>query len=369
MHLKNIQLVQFKNFSKVQLSFSSEINCFLGLNGSGKTNLLDAIHYLCLTKSAFNSVDTQSILHGHHFFSVKGEFQKEEKIPEIHCLLEEGKKKQVFNNGKAYTKMSEHIGLLPIVLIAPDDTQLIKGGSEDRRRFFDSLISQVDSLYLEKIIRYQHFLKQRNALIKRFSESNHIDTVLLEPYDKELIELSQWISTKRNEFLTLYTPLLHQHYAEISGKREEIQVSYESEVLEPAFPTHFKSSLRKDLFLKRTTRGIHKDDFDFQISGFPIKKFGSQGQQKSFLIALKLAQFQIFKELKQTKPILLLDDIFDKLDDFRIKKMINLVADKEFGQLFITDARPERSMEILAGVSSHTTYFEVREGNVVRKEA
>ena len=366
MHLKNIQLVQFKNFSKVQLSFSSEINCFLGLNGSGKTNLLDAIHYLCLTKSAFHATDNHSILHGHSFFSDKGEFQKGEKTIAINCLLEEGKKKQVLNNGKAYTKMSEHIGLLPVVLIAPDDTQLIKGGSEERRRFFDSMLSQLDAVYLEKIIRYQHFLKQRNALVKRFSETGKIDAVLLEPYDKELIELSQWISRKRSGFLEMYAPLLHQHYAEISGSREEVLVAYESAVLDPSFGIHFKSSLKKDVLLKRTNMGIHKDDFEFQINGFPIKKFGSQGQQKSFLIGLKLAQFQVFKELKQTKPILLLDDIFDKLDDLRIKKMINLVANKEFGQLFITDARPERSMDILAGVSAHTTYFEVKEGNVVR---
>src|SRR5690606_15895916 len=291
-------------------------------------------------------------------------FQQGEKTVEVKCLLESGKKKQVINNGKAYDKMSEHIGLLPIVLIAPDDTQLIKGGSEERRKFFDSLLSQVDKNYLEQLIRYQHFLKQRNALVKKFSESNRIDTVLLEPYDKELIQLSLWIGEKRSNFIQTYAPLLLNHYLEISGSKEEVHITYESNCLEPSFKEVFKSSLKKDLLLKRTNKGIHKDDYHFNIGGHPLKKFGSQGQQKSFLIALKLAQFHVFKNLKQTKPILLLDDIFDKLDDLRIKKLIELVANQEFGQLFITDARPERSREILEDLHSHITYFELKEGAI-----
>jgi DNA replication and repair protein RecF len=364
MHLKNIQLTQFKNFSKVQTPFSSEINCFLGVNGSGKTNLLDAIHYLCLTKSAFNAVDLQNIQHHQEFFTISGAFQQGEKVQEIKCLLEAGKKKQVLNNGKAYDKMSEHIGLLPVVLIAPDDNELIKGGSEERRKFFDSLLSQLDKNYLEKLIRYQHYLKQRNALIKRFAETNRTDKVLLEPYDNELISLSLRIAKKRASFINHFIPLLLQHYAEISGQKEEVYVTYESEAIGEGFEQFFRDSLRKDLLLKRTTVGIHKDDYHFEINGYPIKKFGSQGQQKSFLIALKLAQFHVFKDIKKTKPILLLDDIFDKLDDLRIKKMIDLVADKEFGQLFITDARPERSKKILGGISAQTTYFDISDGQI-----
>lgn len=364
MHLKNIQVTQFKNFSSVQIDFSPEINCFLGNNGSGKTNLLDAIHYLCLTKSAFNAVDTQNIMHDSPFFAIKGGFKRGEKTLEIKCLLEAGKKKQVINNGKPYDKMSEHIGLLPIVLIAPDDTQLIRGGSEERRKFFDSLLSQLDKDYLENLIRYHHFLKQRNALIKKFSELNRIDSVLMEPYNKELIELAQIIAQRRADFIYSYAPLLLQHYANISERKEEVAITYESGCLESDFAEMFKSSLKKDVLLKRTTLGIHKDDFNFEIDGYPLKKFGSQGQQKSFLIALKLAQFHVFKEMKQTKPILLLDDIFDKLDDLRIKKMIQLVADKEFGQLFITDARPERSKKILEAVSSNISYFEVKDGGI-----
>ncbi|MEX2592740.1 MAG: DNA replication and repair protein RecF [Anditalea sp.] len=368
MHLKNIQLAQFKNFAKVQIDFSLEINCLLGNNGSGKTNLLDAIHYLCLTKSAFNPVDVQNIMHNSAFFTLKGNFQHGEKLIEVKCILESGKKKQMINNGKAYDKMSEHIGLLPVVLIAPDDTQLIKGGSEERRKFFDNMLSQLDKNYLEKLIRYQHFLKQRNALVKNFSQSGRFDAVLLEPYDKELIRLSQWIGEKRAAFIGAYAPLLLQHYAAISEKREEVHITYESDYLSGSFEEKFKSSIKKDILLKRTNMGIHKDEFIFEIDGYPLKKLGSQGQQKSFLIALKLAQFHVFKDIKQTKPILLLDDIFDKLDDLRIKKMIELVANKEFGQLFITDARPERSKKILRGVQADISYFEVEGGDIYRTD-
>lgn len=364
MHLKNIQIIQFKNLEKVQINFSPAINCFLGINGSGKTNLLDAIHYLCLTKSGFNSMDQQNITHGQPFFALKGEFKLRDKTTEVKCILEAGKKKQVSRNGKPYDKLSSHIGLLPLVLIAPDDTQLVKGGSEERRKFFDSLLSQIDKVYLERLIRYQHFLKQRNALIKRFSETNQFDPVLLEPYDRELIELSIWIGEKRASFLKSYTPILEKYYGEISEKREEIAIEFDSDSLQPSFEESFKSSLKKDLLLKRTHMGIHRDDFHFIIDGYPLRKFGSQGQQKSFLIALKLAQFNVFKEMKQDYPILLLDDIFDKLDDPRINKLISLVSQKEFGQLFITDARPERSRKILGSIPSEITYFEVKEGTI-----
>lgn len=369
MHLKNIQLTQFKNFSKVQIGLSPEINCLVGNNGSGKTNLLDAVHYLSLTKSAFNAVDVQNIMHDRSFFALQGEFQLGGKSLEIKCLLEAGKKKQVIRNGKPYEKMSEHIGLLPVVLIAPDDTQLIKGGSDERRQFFDSLLSQLNKNYLESLIRYHAFLKQRNALLRHFSEHNRVDRVLLEPYDRELIGLSRWIAQKREDFMRSFTPLLLHHYAGISGKQEAVSITYESNCLETDFAHAFQSSLKKDILLKRTTMGIHKDDFQFGIDGYPLKKFGSQGQQKSFLIALKLAQFHVFKEKKETKPILLLDDIFDKLDDQRINKMIQLVADHEFGQIFITDARPERSRRILEGVSSEILFFDVQEGTLRNGQA
>ncbi|MDN3668999.1 DNA replication/repair protein RecF [Echinicola jeungdonensis] len=367
MHLKNLRLIHFKNYAQAELTFSPEINCFLGNNGSGKTNLLDAIHYLCLTKSAFNPVDLQNIQHQKDFFTLIGNFELKGKELEIKCILEAKKKKQIFNSGKAYEKMSEHVGLLPVVLIAPDDTALIKGGSEERRKFFDSLLSQLDRNYLAHLVRYQHFLKQRNALIKKFAERDRYDTSLLEPYDQEIVTLSKKIFTQRKNFAEQFKPILLHHYGEISGQREAIDIRYESQCNRDDFEKEFYQSLKKDLILKRTNMGIHKDDFVFEIDDFPLKKFGSQGQQKSFLIALKLAQFQVFKEKKETKPLLLLDDIFDKLDDFRISKLMELVAHHEFGQLFITDARPERTRKILQDIDADIAYYEIEKGEIQKK--
>ncbi|MCH7397881.1 DNA replication/repair protein RecF [Belliella sp. DSM 107340] len=364
MYLKNLHLNQFKNYQKASLVFSQEINCLVGINGSGKTNLLDAIHYLCLTKSAINSQDNQNILHNEDFFTVFGEFSLGEKNLEIRCVVEAGKKKQLVQNGKAIEKMSEHIGLLPVVMIAPDDTVLIKDGSEERRRFFDNMLCQLDKSYLENLVRYQHFLKQRNALMKQFSDSGRFNKGLLEPYDLEIIQLSKAVASAREVFLSDYKPLLLDHYANISGKREDVNIQYLTSCLSDSFESEFVQNHQKDLILKRTTLGVHKDDFVFEIDGYPIKKFGSQGQQKSFVIALKLAQFEIFHMMKGVKPVLLLDDIFDKLDDLRIEKLVNLVADHRFGQLFITDARPERSKAILNAIDAQTNFFMVSNGVV-----
>jgi len=364
MHLKNIKLVQFKNYQQVQAEFSKEINCFLGINGSGKTNLLDAIHYLCFTRSAFNTVDAQNILHSKDFFTVQGQFEVHEKPVEIKCIMEAGKKKQMLNSGKAYDKMSEHVGLLPVVMIAPDDTQLIKEGSEGRRNFFDSIISQLDRPYLQLLVRYQHFLKQRNALLKQFAESGRVNNSLLEPYDLELISLSKLIYEKRKNFISDFKLKLQHHYGVISAEKEAVEITYQSDCDESDFEYSFRAVLRKDILLKRTNKGIHKDDFVFIINKYPLKKYGSQGQQKSFLIALKLAQFQTLKEGKGILPILLLDDIFDKLDDLRIAKMIELVANHEFGQLFITDARPERSKLILDSIDADKKFFSISNGTL-----
>jgi DNA replication and repair protein RecF len=364
MYLKKIKLNQFKNYRQVEAEFNQEINCFLGMNGSGKTNLLDAIHYLCFTRSAFNAVDTQNIRHEEDFFTLQGDFVKEEKEIQIKCILESGKKKQVLNSGKPYEKMSEHIGLLPVVMIAPDDTQLIKGGSEDRRKFFDSMISQLDKQYLQALVRYQHFLKQRNALLKQFADTGRVSKDLLLPYDLEILALSKVIYAKRKVFVDDYKPMLSRHYEVISDSREEVAVTYQSDCSSERFEEEFAAAFRKDLILKRTTKGVHRDDFVFEIEDYPLKKFGSQGQQKSYLIALKLSQFEVLKERMGVKPILLLDDIFDKLDDVRIEKMISLVADHQFGQLFITDARPERSKQILSGIDAEKRFFSIREGEI-----
>lgn len=364
MILESLDLIQFKNHLKTSLNFSPEINCVVGLNGSGKTNILDAIHYLSLTKSAVQSSDTLNVSHTFDFFTIKGLFQVENKPLQVRCSFEVGKKKQIFQNGSPLPKTSDHVGKIPLVLIAPDDTELIKGGSEGRRKFFDGLLSQLDHGYLDQLIRYHHFLKQRNALLKQFAETGRRDMTLLGSYDQELIQLSTLLGKKRRDLMEEISPALQQYYQKISSGKEQIEIKYETEVLRPDFAAYFGSLRSKDLITKNSNAGIHKDDFDFLIDGHPIRKIGSQGQQKSFIIALKLAQFQLFEKAKGEKPLLLLDDIFDKLDDERIAKLMELVSQGTFGQIFLTDARPERSMGILGELNSEVFFFEVENGEV-----
>lgn len=357
MYLKSLELLQFKNHEKTKLQFSKEINCIVGLNGSGKTNILDGIHYLSLTKSAVQSSDSLNVQHEKDFFAIKGHFELDHKPLEVRCTVEQGKRKQVYQNGKALDKTSEHVGLIPLVLIAPDDTELIKGGSEGRRKFFDGLLSQLDRTYLNRLIRYHNFLKQRNALLKKFAETGRRDLTLLETYDNELISLSLELSRRRADLLTEVAPMLQSHYEEISQGQEKVIITYETEAQREDFVDYYNSMRRKDFITKNSNAGIHKDDFSFQIGEHSIRKIGSQGQQKSFIIALKLAQFQIFEREKGEKPILLLDDIFDKLDDLRIAAMMDLISKHNFGQIFLTDARPERSKKILAELNSEVQFF------------
>lgn len=364
MYLKSLELLQFKNHEKTRLDFSPQINCFTGLNGSGKTNILDGIHYLSLTKSAVQSSDSLNVQHERDFFAIKGQFEIDEKPLEVRCTFELGKKKQIWQNGKVLDKTSEHVGLVPLVLIAPDDTELIKGGSEGRRKFFDGLLSQLDRNYLAELIRYYHFLKQRNALLKQFAETGRRDLTLLGSYDAEMVRLSQTLAKRRNELMSELAPLLQQHYAEISQGQEKVSVQYETEALRADFPDYFQELRKKDFITKNSNAGIHKDDYSFLIGEHPIRKIGSQGQQKSFIIALKLAQFQIFEQAKGEKPLLLLDDIFDKLDDVRIAQMMQLISRHTFGQIFLTDARPERSHAILTQLDSEVFFFGVEKGKV-----
>ena len=357
-------MIQFKNHLKNTLKFSPQLNGIMGLNGSGKTNILDAIHYLSLTKSAVQSSDSLNISHGQDFFAIKGSFQIEEKSLEVRCTFEAGKKKLLYQNGKVLDRISEHVGLITLVLIAPDDTELIKGGSEGRRKFFDGLISQLDHPYLDQLIRYHHFLKQRNALLKQFAETGRRDFTLLGSYDQELIRLSVLLAKRRHALMVEMAPSFQNHYADISNGQEEVAVSYETEALRPDFEDYFLSLRQKDLATRNSNAGIHKDDFEFRIGTHPIRKIGSQGQQKSFIIALKLAQFQIFEKAKGEKPLLLLDDIFDKLDDERIAKLMEMVSKGTFGQIFLTDARPERSKKILGGLNADVKFFELENGEV-----
>lgn len=363
MHLESLRLSNFKNYPSAQLEFSSEINCFLGKNGSGKTNLLDAIFYLSFTKSASQSQDQQCILHDESFFSLKGSFDLEEKSRIVLCGLQLGKKKLVKLDDKPYKRASEHVGKFPIVLIAPNDTDVIRGTSDDRRKFFDAIISQVDGHYLQNLIQYNHALKQRNSLLKQFAERDFFDADQLQPFTEKLIELGGAIFKVRKKFLKGFQKLVNAHYANLSEESEVIDLQYESHFFED-IRAKYAESLQKDRILKRTNVGTHKDDFPFLMDEKPIRKFGSQGQQKSYLIALKLANFDYLHQEKGIKPLLLLDDIFDKLDDFRITKLVEMVASETFGQIFVTDARPERTLSIFEELNQDVKLFSIDHGEV-----
>jgi DNA replication and repair protein RecF len=364
MRLQSLQLVNFKNYTEAKLDLSAKINVLVGKNGSGKTNLLDAIHFLSLTKSAF-STDQFSIRHGEQFFMVKGLFKQGNNVQELSCSLQTGTKK-IFREGvNEYPKLSEHIGKYPVVLIAPDDTELVKEGSEARRRFFDSIIAQLSKPYLEALIQYNHALKQRNSLLKMFAESNVVDELALESYDRVLIQTGNVIFALRKEFILEFLPVFRKFYSFIVAD-EKADLEYKSELQATDSKTGLTSCRQRDLYLQRTNFGTHRDDYQFTLGSGDLKKLGSQGQQKSFIIALKLAQFEILKRHKGFKPILLLDDIFDKLDDFRIAKLLELIQNDELGQLFITDARPDRTATLLKQINISAAIFTVEMGEVQR---
>jgi DNA replication and repair protein RecF len=342
MHLDRLSLINFKSYTEAKLSFHSKINCFVGNNGMGKTNLLDAIHYLSFCKSYFNPIDSQNIRHDQGFFMLQGNYSLRGESEEIYCGIKRSQKKQFKRNQKEYERLSEHIGLFPLVMISPSDSELITGGSEIRRKFIDSIISQYDKVYLEKLIAYNHVLSQRNALLKRFAEQKSYDSVSLEVWDEQLIMHGEGILDKRKKFIREFIPLFEKNYQFISGSTENVSIEYLSTLNSRDFKTALLASMQKDSVLQYTTTGTHRDDLDFKLEGQSLKKFASQGQQKSFLLALKLAQFEIIKSIKKISPILLLDDVYDKLDETRFRKLIGLVGSDDFGQVFITDTHPQR---------------------------
>ena len=364
MHIEKLSLINFKNYEEASLTFSDKINCLVGLNGSGKTNILDAIYYLSMTKSAHNSIDSQNIKFGEPYFSIKGSFVNGKDKNEVVCYFQEGTKKSFKVNKNDYDKLSEHIGRFPVVLITPYDTDIIREGSEIRRRFFDTIISQVDPNYLKHLIQYNNNLKQRNSALKTFNKTKRINYDLLENYDNVLLELVSQIFHKGEEFCKIFKDVFLIKYAFISESLESVDIHYTSNLSSGNFGADLKRALNKDVALERTTLGVHKDDFKFLISNNPLKKFGSQGQQKSYSIALKLTHFQIIDESMKHKPILLLDDIFDKLDSNRIKKLLSMVVKDQFGQVFITDAREERTREMLKLLNINASYYKVAEGEV-----
>jgi DNA replication and repair protein RecF len=364
MYLKQLSVINFKNYTDAELTFSEGVNAFAGNNGAGKTNLLDAIHYLSLCKSYFNPIDSQQIKQGADFFIITGAFDKNDQQENIACSVKRNQKKQFKRNKKDYQRLADHIGLLPLVMVSPYDISIIIEGSEERRKFIDNVISQTDNFYLDELITYNKVLANRNALLKLIADTGKYDPGLLEVLDEQLIGSGSRIFEKRKVFMTDFTAIFNTHYQFLSDNAEQVELSYESQLLADDFANLLKRSVEKDRVLERTTVGIHKDDLQFVIHGMPMKKFGSQGQQKSFLIALKLAQYNFLTRQKGFKPLLLLDDIFDKLDDQRVTKLMQMVSDNNFGQVFITDTSAGRVEGIFNKIGVPVKLFKVKEGEI-----
>ncbi len=367
MYLKNLQLFNFKNYSENSFTFSEGINCFIGDNGAGKTNILDAIYYLSLTKSYFNLLDNQNIKHGEEFFAIHGKFARNSHLDEVSCIQRRNAKKQFRMNGKDYERMVDHIGEFPLVLVSPYDRDLINEGSDIRRKYIDSVISQFDKNYLNDLVIYNKALFQRNALLRHFSEKNYFDRASLEIYDKQMEAPAARIYEKRDEFLKGFIPVFRRYFEFISNGKEVVDIVYLSGLSGNTLAEILELNLERDRTLRYTSGGIHKDDLDFLIGDLPVKKFGSQGQQKSFLIALKLAQFEYTKNTKGFKPVLLFDDIFDKLDYKRVSQIINMVGGNSFGQVFITDTQPERINMLFSGSSQEHLIFNVNDGKATQQ--
>ena len=359
MFLKELSLTNYKNFESLKFSFDTKIICFVGLNGVGKTNILDSIYHLSYTKSYFNPIPSQNIKHGETFFFISGRYMIHDKEENILVSLKKGDKKIIKRNNKLYKKFSDHIGKIPLVLISPDDRNLIIEGSETRRKFIDGIISQTDKEYLNNLIDYNKTLKQRNALLKMFYDNSESIRKTIDIYDRQLSSDAQKIYDKRREFLNEFIPIFKSRYKELSNDKENVEIKHSSDISpDQNLYKLLKNSLEKDLNFQYTTKGIHKDDLNLSLDNFPIKKYGSQGQQKTFLIAMKLAQFDYLSKL-DSKPILLLDDIFDKLDDSRVKQIINLVNQEKFNQIFISDTNKTRSENIIKKVNKSYKIFEI----------
>ena len=355
MLLRKLRCVHFKNHSTVELDFADQLNFIVGPNGAGKTTILDAIYYLSLTKSAFNSIDSQNIKHGETAFAVEGRFVRQEKSYALKCILKQPGGKVLTSNGKPYERLSDHIGLFPVVLTTPYDMDLIRGGSEVRRKFFDGILCQLDRAYMGSLLQYQHLLKQRNSFLRQQKMSDYVDKDLLASYDSRLLPLNKQLFEARATFIADFTPLFQKHYQYFVAAEEKVELAYVSELATPDFEQKFYDSLAQDLVLQRTTKGVHRDDILFTLQGHPLKKVGSQGQQKSFVIALRLAQYEYLHQALGLRPLLLLDDIFDKLDEQRIGRLVQLMAQKQFGQVFITDAKGQSSAAIMQQIQAEKT--------------
>lgn len=355
----NLSLFKFKNYNDFYIDFSIGANCLVGSNGVGKTTVLDAIHYLSLCKSYFNPIDSQNIKHHEQFFIIQSQVIRNNETNNFVVSVKKGQKKIIKCNQKEYEKLSDHIGLFPLVMISPTDSYLITEGSEERRRFIDSIISQYDKNYLEKLILYNKVLAQRNALLKNFFEQKLFDLETLEVWNQQLVPYGNYIYEKRIEFLNKFLPIFNHYYQFISNRNEEVSITYESQLNNQRFEDLLSLNTQRDKSAQYTTTGIHKDDLTFIIQEYPLRKFGSQGQQKTFLLALKLAQFDFLKEKTKTIPLLLLDDIYEKLDENRVTRLMELVSNNHFGQIFITDTHKERIENVFSKINVPLNIIEI----------
>ena len=366
MQLEELHLVHFKNHSSADLTLGSQVNCFLGDNGSGKTNVLDAVHYLCFCKSYFNPIDGQNIAHDEPFMLVQGDFMRLGKKERVSCGIRRGAKKQFKRNDKAYTRLADHIGRFPAVMIAPDDANLVQGGSEVRRRWMDSVISQYDRPYLDALIDLNKALIQRNALLRYFAENRTFDAAMLAPWNARMAPKAALVAKARKAFVDRFVPEFLAIHSEITGGAEDVTLELTTAITDDGSEVEAKmvAAQDEDRRLRRTTVGVHKDDVVFKLDGHPLKRFGSQGQQKSFLLALRLAQLSFIEEATGVKPILLLDDIFDKIDEKRVEALMKRVTNGSFGQVFITDTHLGRIPDMFAATGADVRVFEVGRGEI-----
>jgi DNA replication and repair protein RecF len=382
MHFEKINLTNFKNYESQTLELSERLNAFVGRNGMGKTNLLDAIYYLCLCKSYFLTADSDVILRGADFMRLEGWVRKYRGLEKIVAKVPLRKKKEMARNDVPYSTLSEHIGFLPVVMIAPDDIELVKEGSEARRRFLDNTLSQIDNQYLVQLMQYNKLLEQRNALLKKWASKGNSPNELTEDYDslmgiyaQQMSPLVAYIYKKRQSFIRQFEPIFNALYQEIAAAQERVALVFESQLhtsesddVDNYVRNLWIKSQEKDRVLQRTSIGIHRDDMRFLIDDKPLKKFGSQGQLKSFVIAMKLAQLEILRGGKAESPILLLDDIFDKLDENRVENLMQLITHQSFGQIFITDTHAERARSLFEKLGLPLALFSIKNGQVNRQD-
>ncbi len=365
MILKRIAILNYKNVGQAELDLSDKMNCFIGQNGEGKTNLLDAVHFLSFCKSATCAIDSQLVRHGEEFFMLQGQYEHEDGTPEeIYCGLKMRQKKRFKRNKKEYKRLAEHIGLIPLVMVSPADAALISGGSEERRRFMDLVISQYDREYLDALVRYNKALQQRNVLLKQEEEP---DAELMALWEEMMAREGELIYARRKDYIDRFIPIFQEFYRHISSEREEVGLRYTSHCERGPLLDVIRRDRAKDRVMGYSLHGIHKDDLEMTLGGYPIRREGSQGQNKTYLIALKLAQFDFLKRTgSRTTPLLLLDDIFDKLDAERVEQIVRLVAGDNFGQIFITDTNRDHLDRILEDSELDYKLFHVKDGEVTR---